>query len=113
MANPKWDFGLGIPSLAYIEPLWWITTVTTIGSGIGYIDGTGIRRLSKPNIGRLGKKLDEYDQYNQELKDQYNEMRDSLENQVNNLNQEKDELAKELDDAALKNHQLLKMIKSK
>ena len=55
------NFGLGIPSLAYIEPLWWITAVTTIGSGIGYIDGHGIRRLSKPNIGRLGKKLDEYD----------------------------------------------------
>lgn len=59
------NFGLGIPSLEYIEPLWWITAVTTIGSGIGYIDGSGVRRLSKSNVGRLGKKLNEYDKKQQ------------------------------------------------
>ena len=29
------------------EPLYWITAVTTVGSGLGYLDGTGIKRLGK------------------------------------------------------------------
>ena len=61
LASTIGNFGLGFPSISYIEPLWWITAVTTIGSGVGYLDGTGVRRLSKAGIGRLGKKLDEYE----------------------------------------------------
>lgn len=65
LASTIGNFGLGIPTLSYIEPLWWITAVTTFGSGIGYLDGTGIRRLSQSGIGRLGKKLDEYEKKQQ------------------------------------------------
>jgi cardiolipin synthase len=66
LASTIGNFGLGIPTISYIEPLWWITAVTTIGSGIGYLDGTGVRRLSKSGIGRLGKKLDEYEKKKQQ-----------------------------------------------
>ena len=40
------QFCFDSPSLAQIEPLWWLTAVTTIGSGLGYVvGGAGIRRL--------------------------------------------------------------------
>ncbi len=39
------------PSLAFIEPLWYITAVTSVGSGLGYLDGSGLNRtgLTKRN----------------------------------------------------------------
>lgn len=40
------QFCFDVPSLAQIEPLWWFTAVTTVGSGLGYVvGGAGIRRL--------------------------------------------------------------------
>eukprot|EP01038_Epipyxis_sp_PR26KG_P009945 gene9945-13378_t len=41
------SFSFGFPAVIYIEPLWWITGCTTIGSGIGYLDGSGIRKAVK------------------------------------------------------------------
>ena len=40
-------FAVGAPSMAVIEPLYWITAVTTVSSGLLYLDGTGIKRLGK------------------------------------------------------------------
>ena len=45
-------FSFGAPSLVYVEPLYWISAVTTITSGVSYLDGSGIRRLSETGIGR-------------------------------------------------------------
>ena len=39
------QFAFGTPDTVYIEPLWWITTVTTLGSGIGYLDGSGLKKI--------------------------------------------------------------------
>lgn len=40
------QFCFDFPLLAHIEPLWWLTAVTTVGSGMGYVvGGAGIRRL--------------------------------------------------------------------
>jgi cardiolipin synthase len=41
------SFACDTPSIAQIEPLYWITGVTTVGSGLGYLDGTGIKRIGK------------------------------------------------------------------
>jgi cardiolipin synthase len=41
-------FSTGIPSLAFIEPFWWLTAVSTLWSGVSYLDGTGLKRLSEP-----------------------------------------------------------------
>lgn len=41
------NFTLGSPSLEVLEPLWWTTGITTILSGLSYLDGRGIRRISK------------------------------------------------------------------
>lgn len=38
-------FALGSPMLASLEPLWWITGGTTVLSGLGYVTGSGVRRL--------------------------------------------------------------------
>ena len=39
-------FALGVPMLAsHLEPLWWITGTTTVLSGLGYVTGSGVRRL--------------------------------------------------------------------
>ena len=39
------NFAFGISDALYIEPLWYITGVTTILSGLGYIDGSGFRKI--------------------------------------------------------------------
>jgi hypothetical protein len=31
--------------MAVIEPLWYITTCTTLWSGLGYLDGSGLKVL--------------------------------------------------------------------
>lgn len=41
------QFAFNVPIQAYIEPMWWITATTTIASGVGYLDGSGIKRLKK------------------------------------------------------------------
>jgi cardiolipin synthase len=41
------NFATGVPAITAIEPLWWITAVSTIWSGASYLDGTGLKRLSK------------------------------------------------------------------
>jgi cardiolipin synthase len=41
------NFALDIPSIDIIEPMWWIISVTTVGSGLGYLDGSGIKRIPK------------------------------------------------------------------
>ena len=39
------QFAFGAPNTVYIEPLWWITAVTTLGSGVGYLDGSGLKKI--------------------------------------------------------------------
>lgn len=39
------NFAFGIPDTSYIEPLWYITAMTTILSGLGYMDGSGLRKI--------------------------------------------------------------------
>ncbi|CAM9966271.1 unnamed protein product, partial [Ectocarpus fasciculatus] len=34
-------FVVGFPSMAYLEPLWYLTAVTTVTSGLGYLNGSG------------------------------------------------------------------------
>ena len=41
------NFALELPLEVIVEPLWWITAVTTVGSGISYLDGSGLRRIQK------------------------------------------------------------------
>ena len=49
-------FSLGSPEdINLIEPLWWITAVTTAGSGLGYLDGTGLKRIGIKGVGRKMK----------------------------------------------------------
>jgi cardiolipin synthase len=38
------SFAVGWPSAAMIEPLWYITPITTIASGLGYLNGSGLNR---------------------------------------------------------------------
>ena len=45
-------FSFGAPSLLHVEPLYWISAVTTVASGVSYLDGSGIRRLSETGVGR-------------------------------------------------------------
>ncbi len=41
------QFSMDIPSLqGVIESLWWITGTTTLGSFVGYLDGSAVKRLS-------------------------------------------------------------------
>lgn len=40
-------FATGVPSLATIEPLWWITATTTLSSGLLYLDGSGRRKITR------------------------------------------------------------------
>lgn len=40
-------FSVGNPSLAVLEPMWWITGGTTILSGLGYLDGSGIKQFAQ------------------------------------------------------------------
>lgn len=37
--------GTMIPTLDYIQPLWYLTAVTTIGSGVQYLSGRGLNRI--------------------------------------------------------------------
>lgn len=37
-------FVVGFPSMAYLEPLWYLTAVTTVTSGLGYLNGSGLNR---------------------------------------------------------------------
>ena len=39
------NFAFGVPYKLYIEPLWYITATTTIASGLGYIDGSGLKKI--------------------------------------------------------------------
>jgi hypothetical protein len=36
---------IDFPSIIIIEPLWYVTGVTTILSGLGYLDGSGLKKL--------------------------------------------------------------------
>lgn len=46
-------FSFGYPThIMYVEPLWWITSITTAASTVGYLDGSGLRHLSKQGEGR-------------------------------------------------------------
>ena len=46
-------FALEIPaSIEVIKPLWYITGITTLGSLVGYLDGSAIKRLSKAGVFR-------------------------------------------------------------
>ena len=46
-------FALDIPaSIEIIKPLWYLTGFTTIGSLVGYLDGSAIKRLSKAGVSR-------------------------------------------------------------
>lgn len=38
-------FTVGLPLLVSIEPLWWITGTTTVLSGVGYLDGSGLKEI--------------------------------------------------------------------
>lgn len=49
------NFSWGFPLLEHLEPLWWLTGSATIASGLGYLSGSGLKRLSKPGIGRGGR----------------------------------------------------------
>eukprot|EP01035_Chromulina_nebulosa_P023991 gene23991-31146_t len=40
-------FSFGYPPLSYIEPLWWISGATTVVSGLGYIDGSGLKSINR------------------------------------------------------------------
>lgn len=46
------NFATNIPTIHMIEPLWYVTAVTTVGSGLAYLDGTGFKRLGKTGVGR-------------------------------------------------------------
>ena len=41
------NFAVGQPDISFIEPLWYITATTTVASGISYMDGSGLRAISK------------------------------------------------------------------
>ncbi len=34
----------------YIEPIWYLTAITTILSGIGYLDGSGLKKIKEKAI---------------------------------------------------------------
>ncbi len=38
-------FTFQFPSLELVEPLWWVTAVTAIGSGLEYLDGSGRKSI--------------------------------------------------------------------
>jgi cardiolipin synthase (CMP-forming) len=44
------NFALELPLDIFVEPLWWITAVTTVGSGLSYLDGSGLRRIAKREV---------------------------------------------------------------
>ena len=41
------NYGFGYPVIGVLEPLWWVTGVTTIGSGLEYLTGSGLKQLEK------------------------------------------------------------------
>lgn len=41
------NFSLELPLEILVEPMWWITAVTTVGSGLSYLDGSGLKRIPK------------------------------------------------------------------
>lgn len=41
------NFALDLPLNIFVEPLWWITAVTTVGSGLSYLDGSGLKKIAK------------------------------------------------------------------
>ena len=47
------QFGMDLSTIQFIiEPLWWITGTTTLGSFVGYMDGSAIKRLSNAGVNR-------------------------------------------------------------
>ena len=44
------NFALDLPLTIFVEPLWWITATTTVGSGISYLDGSGLKKITRPPI---------------------------------------------------------------
>lgn len=46
------NFICGYPTIEILQPLWWLTAITTVGSGLGYLNGAGLQRLSKPRVGQ-------------------------------------------------------------
>lgn len=41
------NYTFGIPGIEYLEPLWWITASTTVLSGLGYLDGSGVKQVAQ------------------------------------------------------------------
>lgn len=41
------SFAWGVPAVQHLEPLWWITTVTTVASGVMYMDGSGLKKIER------------------------------------------------------------------
>jgi cardiolipin synthase (CMP-forming) len=37
--------GTMIPTIDYIQPLWYLTAVTTLGSGVQYLNGNGLKKI--------------------------------------------------------------------
>jgi cardiolipin synthase len=54
------QFAFDIPqTLEFMQPLWYLTGATTLGSLAGYLDGSGIKRLSKSGEARGTKPKDD------------------------------------------------------
>lgn len=45
-------FAFDVPAMHLIEPMWWITATTTLWSGLGYLDGSGIRRVGIKDLAK-------------------------------------------------------------
>ena len=45
-------YAFSFPGLSILEPLWYISAATTIGSGLGYLDGSGLKQLGDSNRNR-------------------------------------------------------------
>ena len=41
------QFAVGVPTVAQLDPLWWITATTTLASGMLYMDGSGRTAISR------------------------------------------------------------------
>jgi len=52
ITSTLFNFTFSVPDASLIEPLWYITAVTTASSGLGYIGGSGVRRIGKKNVGQ-------------------------------------------------------------
>lgn len=72
------QFAFGAPSTELLEPLWWVTASTTVWSGLGYIDGSGLRRV-------VLQKHEQRKQMKQQLKQQEKEQKEQQRDQDQDL----------------------------